>query len=91
MTRNELYRKVGKTVGVKFDDVREIGNAIFDIIQSSVVLGEKVSIVNFGTFAPKTHGPKQFYNPLTEEFTTLPERVVPKFIASKSFKDGCQV
>lgn len=91
MTRNDLYKQVSKSVGIKQDDVKEVGNAIFDLIKNVVSTGEKVSIINFGVFEPKTYEPQRFFNPLKKEYDNLPVRTVPKFSASQSFRDECQV
>lgn len=90
MTRNELYRKVSKATGVKQDDVKEIGNAIFDLIKTTVCTGEKVSISKFGTFNPKVYKPHTFFNPLTQEYSDISARAVPKFYPSQDFREGCK-
>lgn len=91
MTRNDLYKQVSKIVGVKQDDVKDVGNAIFDLIKDTVATGEKVSIRSFGVFEPRTYEPQRFFNPQKQEMDILPARTVPKFSASQSFRDECQV
>lgn len=90
MTRNDLYKEVSKKVGVRQDDVKTIGNAMFDIIMETVSTGEKVSVFGFGVFEPKTYDPHQFFNPVKKEYDMLPARTMPRFTASRAFKDNCR-
>lgn len=88
--KRELYRRVSKDCGVKMDDVKLIVNSIFDIIRQSVSLGDKVSIMEFGTFAPKAYGPRKYYDVVEGEHKEMEGRVVPKFTPCKGFKDDCK-
>ena len=50
MTKKELIHEVAYETGISISDSKEIVNAVFQILTSTLLRGENVSIANFATF-----------------------------------------
>ncbi|GMH38164.1 hypothetical protein BSKO_06048 [Bryopsis sp. KO-2023] len=58
-----------------------------DTVVEIVAEGEKVTLPGFGTFAPITQKARRSRNPRTGETFVTDAKVVPRFTASKTFKE----
>ena len=59
MTKKELIHEVAYETEISISDSKEIVNAVFQILTTTLIRGENVSIANFATFkvvdcAPRT-------------------------------------
>ena len=61
--------------------------AVLDVIEETLVLKEKVSLVGFGTFSVKDRAERVGRNPQTKETMTIPATVAPHFKAGKNLSD----
>ena len=61
--------------------------AVFEVIEETLARGEKVSLVNFGTFEVKDRAQRQGRNPKTQQVITIPATKSPAFKAGKGLKD----
>jgi len=61
--------------------------AVLDVIEETLVLKEKVSLVGFGTFSVKDRSERVGRNPQTKEPMTIPATVAPHFKAGKVLSD----
>ena len=61
--------------------------AVLDVIEETLVLKEKVSLVGFGTFSVKDRAERIGRNPQTKETMTIPATKTPGFKAGKNLKD----
>ena len=50
MTKKELIHEVAYETGISISDSKEIVDAVFKILTSTLISGENVSIANFATF-----------------------------------------
>ena len=93
MTKTELIKVVKDTVsetleGVTVKDTAVFVDATIKAIQDTVIAGEKVQIVGFGTFETTTRAAREGRNPATGESISIPASKAPKFKAGKAFKDA---
>lgn len=93
MTKTELIKVVKDTVsetleGVTAKDTAVFVDATIKAIQDTVIAGEKVQIVGFGTFETTTRAAREGRNPATGESISIPASKAPKFKAGKAFKDA---
>lgn len=93
MTKTELIKVVKDTVsetleGVTAKDTAVFVDATIKAIQDTVIAGERVQIVGFGTFETTTRAARDGRNPSTGESISIPASKAPKFKAGKAFKDA---
>lgn len=79
MNRAELAKETGVS--------DEVMKSIFKTIKAKVKAGEKVDIAGFGSFQVADRAARNARNPITGEPVAVPAKKVPKFKASKTFKD----
>ena len=61
--------------------------AVVDVITESLVQGDKVQLVGFGSFEVKQRAARLGRNPKTKEELKIPASKVPVFKAGKALKD----
>lgn len=93
MTKTELIKVVKDTVsetleGVTAKDTAVFVDATIKAIQDTVIAGERVQIVGFGTFETTTRSVREGRNPATGESISIPASKAPKFKAGKAFKEA---
>ncbi len=88
MNRQELAKSIADQVGVSQTDANKMIGAFIESVQAAVVAGDKVSLVGFGSFESSERGARTGKNPQTGAPVQIPARKVPKFVASKVFKDA---
>lgn len=93
MTKTELIKVVKDTVsetleGVTAKDTAVFVDATIKAIQDTVIAGEMVQIVGFGTFETTTRSAREGRNPATGESISIPASKAPKFKAGKAFKEA---
>ena len=86
MLQRELIRFVAQDNEMPACRVKKIFDSTFAIIERTVAKGDNVYWAGFGTFKPKTHVARVVRNPATGEQMLRSEALVPKFMASKTFK-----
>jgi DNA-binding protein HU-beta len=52
--------------------------------------GDKVTLVGFGSFEPRTRQAREGRNPSTGQPIKIPATIVPAFAAGKAFKQALQ-
>lgn len=93
MTKTDLIKVVKDTVsetleGVTAKDTAVFVDATIKAIQDTVIAGERVQIVGFGTFETTTRSAREGRNPATGESISIPASKAPKFKAGKAFKEA---
>jgi DNA-binding protein HU-beta len=86
MNKRELVLTVAKETGLNKRDIERVIKALVDSIESSLVKGNKVILVGFGTFSVVKRKSRIIRNPKTGETIKIPDRKIPKFVASKVLK-----
>ncbi len=87
MTKAELISKVAEGAGLSKKDADKAVSAVFAAITDSLVKGDKVQLVGFGTFSVKDRPARTAINPATKEKVNVPATRVPAFKAGKALKD----
>ena len=88
MNKSELVASVAEKAGLTKKDAEKAVNAVFDSITETLVAGEKVQLVGFGTFEVRERKERQGQNPQTTQPITIPATKVPAFKAGKGLKDA---
>ena len=88
MTKTELVSKVAEKAGFTKKDAEKATAAVIDSIVETLVSGDKVQLVGFGTFEVHHRPERAGHNPQTKEAITIAASDYPVFKAGKSFKDA---
>ena len=90
MTREEFLKKftdICEDRGISIPSkkyAQQISNAFIDTIQDSLVAGDTVKWIGFGSFSPVVRKEKTGRNPQTGEQIIIPSRVRVKFNPGKT-------
>lgn len=88
MNKGELIDSVSEKTEYSKKSCDEIIKAMLETIQESLVNGESVSFIGFGTFSVGERSAREGKNPATGEKIKIPATKVPKFKAGKALKDA---
>ena len=81
MTKNELIEKVAKKANLTKRASRDAVDSVFNLIRDSLVRGEKVVIIGFGTFLVRSRAARRGRNPQTGKEIKIAAKKVVKFKA----------
>ena len=90
MNKADLVNLVAARTELTKTEVSQVIDATIETIVDSVVDGQKVSILGFGSFEPRDRSARQGLNPKTGEKINIEAKRVPAFTAGKQFKDKVQ-
>ena len=88
MTKSDLINSVAQKADISKKDADKAVSAVFAAISDSLVAGEKVQLVGFGTFEVRDRAAREGKNPATGEKITIAATKVPAFKAGKALKDA---
>lgn len=88
MTKTELISTVAEKTGLTKKDAEVAVNAVITSVTDSLVNGEKVSIVGFGTFEVRDRKEKQVINPQTKQMMTAPASKAAAFKPGQALKNA---
>ena len=88
MNKTELIAVISEKTGMTKKDAEKALLAVVDTITETVVKGDKVTLVGFGSFETKTREARMGRNPKTKEAIEIPATRVPLFKAGKALKDA---
>ena len=88
MNKIELIAAISEKTGMTKKDAEKALLAVVDTITETVVKGDKVTLVGFGSFETKTREARMGRNPKTKEAIEIPATRVPVFKAGKALKDA---
>lgn len=88
MNKVELIGAVASKSKISKKDVEKVINAFTNVVADTLVDGEKVQLVGFGTFEVVERAERQGRNPSTGEAITIAASKSPKFKAGKALKDA---
>jgi DNA-binding protein HU-beta len=87
MKKTELVSAIAAKSGLSKKNSELALNAMISSIEDSLVAGEKVVLVGFGTFEVKQRAERKGRNPQTREEITIPASKAPVFKAGKGLKE----
>jgi DNA-binding protein HU-beta len=88
MNKDELINAVASKTGASKKETEDALNTILDVIEKTMVQGDKVTLTGFGVFSANQRAARVGINPQTKEKLQIPAMKVPKFKAGKSLKDA---
>lgn len=89
MNKAELVNKVAEKTGFKKKEAEAVLDAVLDTIQETLVDGDSVRLIGFGTFETRARKARQGRNPQQPETVIdIPASKAPVFKAGKSLKDA---
>lgn len=91
MNKAEIIDALVKETGLKKKDCEAVFTATIGTIQKSLVKGEKVQIVGFGSFEVRKRNARKGRNPRTKQEITIPAAKHPVFSAGKNLKAAVNV
>ncbi len=86
MTKEELIAKMAASAGITKVAASNALAAFTGAVTSSLKKGQRVSLVNFGTFTVAKRKARVGRNPRTGETLKIPAARVPKFSAGKMLR-----
>ena len=90
LTKAHLAELLFQQIGLNKRESKDMVDAFFDLISSSLVDGDDVRISGFGNFQIRTKAPRPGRNPRTGEAIPIRSRRVVTFHASHKLKDQIQ-
>ena len=89
MNKAELVAAVAEKAGLTKKDAEAVLNAFVATIEETLVAGDKVQLVGFGTFESKERKAREGRNPRNpEEVVKIAASKAPVFKAGKALKDA---
>ncbi|MGN0709843.1 MAG: HU family DNA-binding protein [Anaerovoracaceae bacterium] len=89
MNKAQLVAAVAEKTNFTKKDAEAVINAVFDTIEDTLVAGDKVQLIGFGSFETRERKARQGRNPRKpEEVIKIPASKAPVFKAGKALKDA---
>lgn len=86
MAKKDLINTFAEKASISKKDAATYFDAAVDTIKETILSGEKVSIVGFGTFEAVERAERVCRNPQTGETITVGPKTALRFKASNTFK-----
>ena len=90
LTKAQLAELLFEQIGLNKRESKDMIDAFFDLISTSLVDGQDVKISGFGNFQIRTKAPRPGRNPRTGEAIPIQARRVVTFHASHKLKEQIQ-
>ena len=87
MNKADLIAAIAAKTGETKKSAEASVNAFVDVITESLVKGDKVQLVGFGSFEVRKRAARKGRNPQTKEEIKIPASKTPVFKAGKALKD----
>ena len=87
MNKSDLIAAIAAKTGSTKKDAEATLNAFVDVVTESLVKGDKVQLVGFGSFEVRKRAARKGRNPQTKEEIKIPATKAPVFKAGKALKD----
>lgn len=87
MNKSDLIAAIAAKTGSTKKDAEATLNAFVDVVTDSLVKGDKVQLVGFGSFEVRKRAARKGRNPQTKEEIKIPASKAPVFKAGKALKD----
>ncbi len=88
MNKLELVNAVADKAELTKRDAERAVNAVVESIEEALKVGDRVSLVGFGTFEVRDRKPRVGRNPQTGQEIRIPAGKVPSFKAGKGLKES---
>lgn len=88
MNKSELVKSIATKAGLTHDQAASALNALTESVSETLVKGDEITLVGFGTFKVTDRKAKTGRNPQTGEAIQIPAKKAPTFKAGKALKDA---
>ena len=88
MNKTELVNALPERTGLSKKNAEEVLTATLDIITETLVEGEKVQLVGFGSFEVRERAARMGRNPRTREEVPIPASRAVQFKSGKVLKNA---
>lgn len=88
MNKAELITSMSEKGGLSKKDAEKALNAFVESVEESLVKGDKVQLVGFGSFEVRERAERKGRNPQTKGEITIPASKAPIFKVGKALKDS---
>ena len=87
VTRKELATSVTEKLDISQRNAAEIVDTVFAALKNTLVNGESIKLVQFGTLKVRDKSPRRGRNPKTGESMTIAKRQMITFRPSRQLRD----
>ncbi len=87
MNKTELIAEVSKKMESTKKDAEKAINAVFATVEETLVKGDNVQLIGFGTFEAKKRAARKGRNPQTGEEIKIPASKTATFRVGKNLKE----
>ncbi len=87
MNKADLIQQMTVKSGLSKKDSEAALEAVISTVEETLIQGDKVVLVGFGTFETKDRAARKGRNPKTKEAINIPACKVPAFKVGKGLKD----
>ena len=87
MNKSDLIAAIAAKTGETKKSAEASVNAFIDVVTASLVKGDKVQLVGFGSFEVRKRAARKGRNTQTKEEIKIPASKAPVFKAGKALKD----
>ena len=87
MNKSDLIAAIAAKTGETKKDAEATLNAFVDVVTETLVKGDKVQLVGFGSFEVRKRAARKGRNPQTKEEIKIPASKAPVFKAGKALKE----
>ncbi len=91
MNKTELISAIAEKAELSKKDAEKAVKAYEDVIKETLMLGDKVQSVGFGTFEVSNRAERIGRNPATKEEMIIPASKSVKFKVGKALKDAVNI
>ena len=88
MNKSELVKQIADRAGLSQAEAGDALDALCATVIDTLLRGEEVAIIGFGTFKVSQRAERKGRNPRTGEELLIPASRAPKFSAGKALKDA---
>ena len=87
LTRKELTEALAEQLGYSQSSCAQIVDSFFDNLKQTMLDGDSIKLVHFGTFTVRDKAPRRGRNPRTGENITIKKRQAISFRPSKKLRE----
>jgi integration host factor subunit alpha len=91
LTRKELTETLADQLGFSQSNCAQIVDSFLDNMKQSMLEGESIKLVHFGTFTIRDKSPRRGRNPRTGETITIKKRQAVSFRPSKKLREQVNI
>lgn len=88
MNKTELVEKIAAGAGITKVDAKKALDAAIGAVKETLIAGDKVALIGFGTFSVAERPAREGINPATKEKIKIAAKKIAKFKAGAELADA---